>query len=421
MTAPLWPPLIAAVAIALAVGLLCGLWLGRRRARRRSWGWSWGWSLRRRWGSRRPAAPWRLGGLDPEQLLRWLETVPAGWLIVDGGDVVRLLNERAERLLAVSGPALLHALPLERVCDAPELAELVAQTRRQVRPQRLDWQRHGQDLELYALPGEAGWVAVQLQSRRSLEAQLAQQERWVSDVAHELKTPLTALLLVGDSLAAQVNSRNAVLVERLLRELRRLQALVGDLLELSRLENTLPRRIGPPGRATPGAWHGEGQGRDGLRLEPLDPEELVQQVWSGLRPLADERGIRLELRTEVDGEPLRLRADGSRLHRALLNLLDNAIRYSPERAAIEVGITRLGAWCRLTVRDRGEGLSEEDSRRLFERFYRGDPARARSRQGGSGLGLAIVQQIAHAHGGRVQASNHPAGGALLELLLPVGG
>jgi two-component system phosphate regulon sensor histidine kinase PhoR len=78
-------------------------------------------------------------------------------------------------------------------------------------------------------------------------------------------------------------------------------------------------------------------------------------------------------------------------------------------------------WCRLSVRDEGEGLSEEDSRRLFERFYRGDPSRARSARGGSGLGLAIVQQIAHAHGGRVQAGNHPQGGALLELVLPVGG
>ena len=78
------------------------------------------------------------------------------------------------------------------------------------------------------------------------------------------------------------------------------------------------------------------------------------------------------------------------------------------------------AWCLLSVRDEGPGLSEEDQEHLFERFYRGDPSRVRSRRGGSGLGLAIVQQIALAHGGRVQASNHPAGGARLELLLPAG-
>lgn len=343
----------------------------------------------------------RLVGLAPMQLLRWLEAAPSGWLILDADDVVRLLNPRAERLLQVGGAALLHALPLQRVCDAPELAELVRDARRRGRLQRLEWQRPGEDLELVALPGEAGWVALLLQSRRSLEAQLEQQERWVSDVAHELKTPLTALLLVGDSLSAQVNSGNAVLVERLQRELRRLQALVGDLLELSRLENTLPR--------------------DGLRRSPVDLPELVQQVWMGLRPLAEPRAIRLDLQVEPAEASAVVSGDGSRLHRALLNLLDNAIRFSPDGATIHVGLRLRSGWCRLSVRDEGPGLSEEDSRRLFERFYRGDPSRARSQQGGTGLGLAIVQQIAHAHGGRIRASDHPQGGALLELLLPLEG
>lgn len=345
--------------------------------------------------------PGRLAGLAPRQLLRWLEAAPSGWVIVDADDVVRLLNPRAERLLQVGGAALLHALPLQRVCDAPELAELVRDARRRGRLQRLEWQRPGEELELVALPGEAGWVALLLQSRRSLEAQLEQQERWVSDVAHELKTPLTALLLVGDSLSAQVNSGNAVLVERLQRELRRLQALVGDLLELSRLENTLPR--------------------DGLRRSPVDLPDLVQQVWMGLRPLAEPRAIRLHLQVEPADTAAVVSGDSSRLHRALLNLLDNAIRFSPDGGTIHVGLRLRSGWCRLSVRDEGPGLSEEDSRRLFERFYRGDPSRARSQQGGTGLGLAIVQQIAHAHGGRIRASDHPQGGALLELLLPLEG
>lgn len=373
------------------LGLGLGLWLAGRRPDR------WRNVISRSGGAGR----WRPSGADPAQLLRWLEAAPQGWMIIDAADVVRLINPRAERLLAISGPALLHALPLARVCPAPELAELVADARRRHLLQRLEWQHLGQNLELHALPGEGDWVALLLQSRRSLEAQLQQQERWVSDVAHELKTPLTALLLVGDSLAAQVNSRNAVLVERLLRELRRLQALVNDLLELSRLENTLPR--------------------DGLRRTAIDLPDLVQQVWSGLGPLALQRGLGLELQVEPAWQQTPLQGDASRLHRALLNLIDNAIHYSPDGALITVTIQLRARWCRLSVRDRGAGLSEEDSRRLFERFYRGDPARARGQRGGSGLGLAIVAQIAHAHGGRVQASNHPEGGALLELLLPVGG
>ncbi|MFM9110958.1 MAG: sensor histidine kinase, partial [Prochlorococcaceae cyanobacterium] len=101
-------------------------------------------------------------------------------------------------------------------------------------------------------------------------------------------------------------------------------------------------------------------------------------------------------------------------------LLDNALRFSPDHSSISVTLRNGGRWCELRVRDRGPGLSAEDQERLFERFYRGDPSRARSRRGGSGLGLAIVRQIALTHGGRVQAGNHPGGGALLELVLPVG-
>lgn len=350
-----------------------------------------GWLL-----ARRPHRPGRSGsGLSQRQLLRWIGAAPDGWLILDSGDRIQLINQRAERLLEAPGAGLRRQEPLDRVCRSPELLEVIRNARRRERPQRLDWELGEQQLAVFVLPGEDGWVALLLQSRRSLEAQLEQQERWVSDVAHELKTPLTALLLVGDSLAAHVNDANVVLVERLQRELLRLQRLVGDLMELSRLENTLP---------------------EGVRLRSrVDLPQLVQQVWLGLRPLAERRSIRLELIAE--GE-LAVLGDGSRLHRAVLNLLDNALRYSPEEGTVWVEIEATAGWCQLTVRDQGPGLSEDDLAHMFERFYRGDPSRVRSDRGGSGLGLAIVQQIAVTHGGRIQASNHPRGGAVMELLLP---
>lgn len=378
--APAGPAATAAVLLLLAV--LAG---------------SLGWWLGRRPGPRDRLLP----GLRRTQLLRWIDAAPAGWLIVDPLDAVHLLNRRAERLLQVPGASLLRHQPLQELCAAPQLRELLQITRRQDRPQRLDWQVGGQELELVAIPGDQGWVVVHLQSRRSLEAQLEQQERWVSDVAHELKTPLTALLLVGDSLAAEVNSRNAVLVERLLRELRRLQQLVGDLLELSRLENTLP-------------------GGNGLRRQPVDLPLLLEQVWQGLRPLADQRGVDLQVAIDPAETPAVVLGDASRLHRALLNLLDNGLRFSPDGGLLQVRLRPGPRWCLISVRDHGPGLSEEDLEHLFERFYRGDPSRMRSSQGGSGLGLSIVQRIALTHGGRVQAGNHPDGGALLELLLPVG-
>ena len=353
----------------------------------------------RRWGLRlRPAQPGDGGSPSAAQLLSWLDSSPVGWVLLTADGRVRHLNPRAERILGLKAGLHLDGRQFEDVCPDANLLSSVAMARRHDRPQRLEWHFNHQDYDVMVVPATGGWIGVQLRSRRSLEAQLEQQERWVSDVAHELKTPLTALLLVGDSLAAQVTDQNARLVERLQRELLRLQELVNDLLELSRLENTLPGR--------------------GLKLAPVEMPELVQQVWAGLRPLAEPRGVQLHLQAP---ERITLRADGSRLHRALLNLIDNALRYSPDGGVVDVAISSRGGWCQLSVRDHGPGLSRDDLQHMFERFYRGDPARARSQRAGSGLGLSIVQQIAVTHGGRIQASNHPGGGALMDLLLPTEG
>ncbi len=254
------------------------------------------------------------------------------------------------------------------------------------------------------MPGNDGWVAVVLQGRNPLESQLEQQEQWVSDVAHELKTPLTALRLVGDSLAITAEGRQAVLVGRLQRELERLQVLVSDLLDLSRLDNT--------------------PFNDAAAQAAVEPLAVLHNVWTILEPLASERGVRLHIQggnSNQEESPHLAAIDPSRFHQALLNLLDNALRFSPEQSVIDVDVAARNRWCLVAVRDRGPGLSETDLERMFQRFYRGDPARARSPRSGSGLGLAIVQQIALSQGGMVRASNHPEGGALLELLVPRSG
>ncbi|WP_254933600.1 cell wall metabolism sensor histidine kinase WalK [Cyanobium sp. WAJ14-Wanaka] len=368
------------LALGLLIGLCTGLgisWLGQRR-------------LARPQGSSRLLPSVR-------QLLQWINASPSGWILLDRGGLIRHISPRAERLLQVNAGRSLNGRSFREVYVDQALNSAIAVASCQDRTQRLDLRLGEEEVEVLVVPGSKGWLGVQLQTRRSLEAQLEQQERWVSDVAHELKTPLTALLLVGDSLAGQVNSQNARMVERLQRELLRLQELVGDLLELSRLENI-----------TPGAT-----ARSGEVVLP----ELVEQVWQGLRPLADQRGVALELEPAPS---LALQADRSRLHRAVLNLLDNALRYSPDGGAITVAIEERSGWLQLRVSDQGPGLSEEDLDHMFERFYRGDPSRVRSPRTGSGLGLPIVQQIAATHGGRIQAFNHPKGGAVLELTLPLG-
>lgn len=381
--------------LVLALGL--GVWLGwaitLRRTRRLG--------LAAADGSKaRPQA-----GLGRLQLLAWLEGAPQGWLVLDGQQRIQAINPRAERLLQVPADRLVRGEPLRAVIRQTDLEEAILLVGRRGRPQRLEWWQGNEPLEAVLLAGGEGWVALWINSRRSLESQLDQQSRWVSDVAHELKTPLTALMLVGERLALEADraggggtgAGSGVLVERLQRELKRLQELVGDLLELSRLENSLPH--------------------DERRYEVLDLWELADEAWSSLRPLAESRGVRL-----MSGQrlPSLLWGDAARLHRALLNLFENALRYSPDGGVVELSVGSSGLWWELEVRDHGPGLSQQDLAHLFERFYRGDPSRVRSQQSGSGLGLAIVQQIALTHGGRVQARNHPDGGAAIELVLPKG-
>jgi len=247
------------------------------------------------------------------------------------------------------------------------------------------------------MPGERSWLALQIEGSNPLKLQLQQQEQWVSDVAHELKTPITALRLVSESLSLKAEGRQAVLVERLEKELERLQKLVGDLLDLSRLDNALASRSRPPAA--------------------LDPRDVIGQAWSTLQELAIPRGIELKIEPKRD-QARQVCVEPARLHQALFNLIDNALRYSPDGKSIDLSIEERDRWCLIAVRDHGPGLSETDLDRMFERFYRGDPARARGPRNGSGLGLAIVRQIALSQGGLVRARNHPGGGAVVELLLP---
>ena len=367
-------------ALGLTLGW-CGTWLFlRRKALQRH----------RRTSRQRDPAP-----LSTPQLLAWIDDATQGWLILKPDLSIAYINAKAERLLRIPHYALVRGQQLETVLQVDRIHEAISSVRHQQRPQRVEWEMRGDPLEMVVLPGSDEWILLLLQSRQSLEAQQQQQERWVSDVAHELKTPLTALMLVSERLDSAVQGDDMVLVQRLQKELSRLKVLVDDLLELSRLENSLPL--------------------DNSQYTDLILNDVVQSAWSSIRPLAEQRNITLVMMGEAKSW---MQGDQPRLHRAMLNLLDNALRYSPDGSQVEVDIQPSGGWWLLAIRDYGQGLSEPDLEKMFQRFYRGDPSRARTTRSGSGLGLAIVQQIAVNHGGRIQARNRPDGGASMELLLP---
>jgi two-component system sensor histidine kinase MprB len=204
----------------------------------------------------------------------------------------------------------------------------------------------------------------------------------VADASHELRTPIASLRAniqtLGEAERLPAHEREALRAD-IVEELDQLTALVADVVELAR-------------GAAPGEL------ADEVRLD-----EIVDAVAERGRARA---GDRISFRVET--EPTVVRGDPARIQRAVSNLVDNAVKWSPPAGAVELEL----AGGTLTVRDEGPGFGEEDLPHVFERFYRADGARGLP---GSGLGLAIVRQAAEAHGGSVQAANAPGAGAVLRV------
>jgi two-component system sensor histidine kinase BaeS len=246
-------------------------------------------------------------------------------------------------------------------------------------------------------PEGAGEVAELATSFNQMSASLDATERrrlqLVGDVAHELRTPLSTLDGFLEGLEDGVVQPTAETWQVLRRETRRLTGLVDDLQELWRAE----------ARELP------------LHLEAVDLGEVITEVAERFAPMAAERQIRI---TPAVGGAVAAQADRDRVVQIIANFLSNALRYSPEATVITVGAASVGDEARAWVRDAGPGLSPEQRTRVFERFYRLDPSRARS-EGGSGIGLAIVRALAEAMDGHAWAeSDGPGTGSTFWVALP---
>ena len=221
---------------------------------------------------------------------------------------------------------------------------------------------------------------------RPVERAWEEQRQFVSDASHELKTPLTVILTSAELMQTDPDPQHP---RSILAMSRRMRELVESLLELARVDNGAVR-----------AAFGE------LDLSALVADELLP-----FEPLFFEGGLTLESQVE---EELRISGSDRHLRQVLTILLDNALRYSPENAAVRVELTRQGSSALLTVANPGE-LTREQCRSIFRRFYRADPART---AGGSGLGLAIAQGIVADHGGKIWADSRE-GTVTLNVSLPL--
>jgi len=225
-----------------------------------------------------------------------------------------------------------------------------------------------------------------------LQAEESQQQRLIADIAHELRTPLTVLRGELEALEDGLQRGDAETYRRLGEEVTLLTRLVQDLRLLSQAES----------------------GALSLERGRVDLRALVAEVAASFR--AHARGSGPALATDLDSA--HVNGDADRLKQVLVNLLDNAARHAPDGSRIDVTLRREGERAILRVRDRGPGIPEGERERIFQRFYRTDGARTRA-TGGSGLGLSIVHSLVTLHGGTVTADDHPEGGAVLSVSLPL--
>jgi two-component system sensor histidine kinase SenX3 len=219
---------------------------------------------------------------------------------------------------------------------------------------------------------------------------------FVANISHELKTPVGALALLAETVEEAADDPEAVLrfAGRMRQEASRLTDLVQDLIMLSRIQAAEP--VPDP--------------------SPLVLDDVVAEALDRCRMRATARGISLE----VTGERgITILGDEDLLVTALRNLLENAVAYSPDKTRVLITTRTTSSWtAEISVTDQGIGIPERDRERIFERFYRVDPARSRA-TGGTGLGLAIVKHVTAAHGGNVTVWSQEGGGSTFTLKLPI--
>ncbi|MCL4265033.1 MAG: GAF domain-containing protein [Anaerolineae bacterium] len=221
--------------------------------------------------------------------------------------------------------------------------------------------------------------------------------RFISEVSHELRTPITNLSLYLDLLTQSKPERQAYYMNVLRRQTDRLSQLIEDILSLSRLE----------------------LGRDKIRLQPIDLNEVVRTAVSNLSPRIAEAGLTLTQKLHPDLPSIY--GESIQLSLAVSHLLNNAIQFTPAGSIVaRTGLDEAGTAIYLQVMDTGEGINAADLRHLFDRFYRGQQA-TQSNIPGTGLGLAIVKEVVDLHGGDIEVKSVEGEGSTFTVWLPVAG
>ncbi|MEJ5867553.1 ATP-binding protein [Pseudokineococcus sp. 5B2Z-1] len=362
-----------------------------------------------RWGARRPEPEPPPEDDLPTGAADVLAVLSSAVVVVDVADVVVRASAAAHAFGLVRDRELVH----------PELAGLVTRVRRdgEIRDAEMSLPRGP-----FVAPGADGAgvlvVGVRVAPLGSLHVLVLVEDRtqakrleevrrdFVANVSHELKTPVSAIALLAETMDDAAEDPTAVrrFAQRMTRESQRLSALVQEIVQLSRLQDADSRH----------------------QPVPVDVDEAVLEAVDRTRLVAEGRGVRITTRLarEDDGggpggtPPAEVWGDRELVVTAVRNLVDNGVSYSDAGTRVAVVVTVVDERVEVVVSDQGIGIPESEVGRVFERFYRLDPARSRA-TGGTGLGLSIVKHVAATHGGEVGVWSSPGEGSTFTLRFPL--
>jgi two-component system phosphate regulon sensor histidine kinase PhoR len=340
---------------------------------------------------------------DRQQLRTILSGMVEGVVALDAGQRILYANERAIQLLGL--PA---QVPVGRrlweVVRQRSLLDVVQRALETSEPQReeLGWSGSStRSLTVHAarLPGlpPRGAVLV-LHDTTELRRLERLRQEFVANVSHELKTPLSVIKVCVETLldgAMDDPQHRGQFLEQIAGQSNRLHALILDLLSLARIES----------------------GAEFFEFQPVAVAEIAQECMERHRHRAESKNQTLEAVPTIEDDSLAAWADPEAIEQILDNLLDNAVKYTPEGGRVSVRWRREGEQVCLEVADTGIGIPETDLPRIFERFYRVDKARSRE-LGGTGLGLSIVKHLSQAMHGSVRATSRPGQGTTFTVCLP---
>lgn len=321
-----------------------------------------------------------------------------GVMVLDSQGVITLINPAFRRQFNLSGQV--EGRPLAEVCRHPDLLEALEEHRQSgaevVREVHLQLPELVLSAHWVPLGDHQGAVAV-FHDISDLKRIEAVRRDFVANASHELRTPVAVIKGYAETLldgGLQDTERSRQFVQIIASHAERLTNLINDILTLSKLESK----------------------ETALETHPFDVCGLIRKAGLLMGEHARQQGITLVIDCPEQGLP-KTAADHGRLEQVLLNLLDNAIKYTPSGGTVTLSAEQRGEQVALVVSDTGVGIPAKDLPRIFERFYRVDEGRSRE-QGGTGLGLAIVKHIVQLHGGEIQVTSEAGRGSRFTVLLP---